>query len=199
MPSVSPSRRRNAGIDRGDHVDDRIADGEHVEVCVSHRPALLVSAPGDNRTHASGNKPQSASSPRSSSGKNPTATPATSGRRRLRLEPAPFGDDASGSIRASAPCRCSGRAGSASGGRGVLYCVGHHLISFSSTSSASLPGARPAGWRRGRRACRRPWRARRTPRSAPRWRSCARPRAALPAPRGRTAPRRRDCSIRMLR
>jgi hypothetical protein len=26
------------GVDRGDNIDDRIADGEHVEKCVSHRP-----------------------------------------------------------------------------------------------------------------------------------------------------------------
>ncbi len=28
-------------IDRRDHVDDRVADGEHVELCVSHRPPVL--------------------------------------------------------------------------------------------------------------------------------------------------------------
>ncbi len=35
-------------IDRGDHIDDRIADGEHVELCVSHRPPAVVGRGGDS-------------------------------------------------------------------------------------------------------------------------------------------------------
>ena len=56
--------------------------------------------------------------------------------------------------------------------------------------AASRPARCRCGCRGGRCACPPPWCSRRTPRSARRWRSCGRRRAASPAPRGRAAPGR---------
>ena len=69
---------------------------------------------------------------------------------------------------------------------------GTRSSSFISTSQRRLARREPGAVARpGRCACRPPSSARRRRRSAPRWPSCGRRRAALPAPRGCAAPRRR--------
>ena len=82
--------REEVRLDRRDDVDDRIADGEHVELCVSHRLAgpRRMSRGGD-----SGDRRRWRNRPRAGQTRE-WRRPQSLGRRGLRLEPAPLGDDA---------------------------------------------------------------------------------------------------------